>query len=190
LLDAIFDVDHATVSDKLIRVQTNLSEFSMPGPDTGGAKPPDDGLDDFALGGAIGHLLRRCQQRAVDIFVEEVGADGPTPRQFAILLSVHQNDGLNQTDLVRLSGIDRSTLAEILRRLVDRGLIRRERTSEDQRTNALHITPAGETALRAAFPAMVRAQERIFAPIAPERRGECVALLELLAGLDGAPRNG
>jgi DNA-binding MarR family transcriptional regulator len=159
-------------------------------PDGGGAEAGGDGLDDFALGGAIGHLLRRCQQRAVDIFVEEVGTGGPTPRQFAVLLSVYQNDGLNQTDLVRLSGIDRSTLAEILRRLVGRGLIRRERTTNDLRTNALHITPAGQAMLRAAFPAMVRAQERIFSPIAPGRRGELVALLELLAGFDEAPAHG
>jgi len=160
----------------------------MPGPESGSPDSASDGLADFSLAHAIGHLLRRCQQRAVDIFVEEIGADGATPRQFAILLSVFQNAGLNQTDLVRLSGIDRSTLAEILGRLVERGLIRRERTSADQRTNALYITPNGETMLRAAFPAMVRAQERIFAPIPPGRRREVVAALELLAGLDGADR--
>ena len=162
----------------------------MPGPESGGGDPASDGLAlaDFSLAHAIGHLLRRCQQRAVDIFVEEIGADGPTPRQFAILLSVLQNAGLNQTDLVRLSGIDRYTLAEILGRLVERGLIRRERTSADQRTNALFITPNGEAMLRAAFPAMARAQERIFAPILPGRRKEVVAALELLAGLDGADR--
>jgi DNA-binding MarR family transcriptional regulator len=160
----------------------------MPGPESGGTDPASDGVADFSLAHAIGHLLRRCQQRAVDIFVEEIGADGPTPRQFAILLSVFQHPGLNQTDLVRLSGIDRSTLAEILGRLVERGLIRRERTSADQRTNALFITPAGEAMLRAAFPAMVRAQERIFAPIPPGRRQEVVAALELLAGLDSQSR--
>jgi DNA-binding MarR family transcriptional regulator len=157
----------------------------MPGPDADGQRPLGDDLADFSLTGAIGHLLRRCQQRAVDIFAEEVGPEGPTPRQFAILVSVLQNPGLNQTDLVRLSGIDRSTLAEILGRLVDRGLIRRERTTEDQRTNALYVTSAGRAMLQAALPAVERAQERIFAPIPPARRPEVVAALESLAGLDG-----
>jgi DNA-binding MarR family transcriptional regulator len=147
-----------------------------------------EGVEDFSLAHAVGHLLRRCQQRAVDIFVEEIGADGPTPRQFAVLLCVFQHPGLNQTDLVRLSGIDRSTLAEILGRLVDRGLIRRERTTADQRTNALFLTTEGEAMLRAAYPAMVRAQQRIFAPIPPARRREVVAALELLAGLDAPER--
>ena len=75
--------------------------------------------------------------------MEEVGEDGPTPRQFAVLLSVHQNPGVSQTDLVRTTGIDRSTLTEILRRLGRRGLIRRERQPEDRRTNALHLTEDG-----------------------------------------------
>ena len=99
----------------------------------------------YQLHAAVGHLLRRSQQRAVDLFVEEVGEDGPTPRQFAVLLSVHQNPGVSQTDLVRTTGIDRSTLTEILRRLGRRGLIRRERQPGDRRTNALHLTAEGQT---------------------------------------------
>lgn len=151
---------------------------------TGKSGPPT--INDFSLSGQPGHLLRLCQQRAVDLFAEEVGENGPTPRQFAILLSAYQKPGLNQTDLVRLSGIDRSTLTEVLRRLVDRGLIRRERIRTDLRTNALYITPDGEDALRRALPGVVRAQERILAPIAGDRRDELVQTLGRLSD----PANG
>ena len=136
----------------------------------------------YLLRHAPGHLIRRAQQRAVDLFVDEVGEDGPTPRQFAVLLNVHQNDGINQTDLVRLSGIDRSTLTEILRRLVERGWITRRRMESDQRTNALSTTAAGDDVLIGAFDAMVRAQERILEPVPPHRREEAINLLALLAG--------
>ena len=142
----------------------------------------------YALHGAAGHLLRRSQQRAVDLFVEEVGEDGPTPRQFAVLLSVHQNPGISQTDLVRMTGIDRSTLTEILRRLGRRGLIRRERQPEDRRTNALHLTGAGESAMRAAIDAVERAQERILEPIPAAERAAAMRVLERLAGTDVAER--
>lgn len=141
-----------------------------------------DPLKSYALGHAPGHLIRRAQQRAVDLFVDEVGEDGPTPRQFAVLLNVHQNDGINQTDLVRLSGIDRSTLTEILRRVVERGWISRRRMENDQRTNALSITDTGEAALTGAFDAMIRAQDRILEPVPPERRRDAIDLLALLAG--------
>ena len=155
-----------------------------------GATPANDvtvqqDANNYDLHGAVGHLLRRSQQRAIDLFVEEVGEDGPTPRQFAVLLSVHQNPGVSQTDLVRLTGIDRSTLTEILRRLGRRGLIRRERQAEDRRTNALHLTREGLTAMESAIGAVERAQERILEPIPAGERRAAMRVLEALAGLDG-----
>ena len=143
----------------------------------------DTTIEEFSLGGVPGHLLRRCQQRAVDLFVEEVGEGGPTPRQFAVMLGVHQNPGISQTDLVRHSGIDRSTLTEILRRLVDRGLIRRERTPSDKRANALYITGDGDHVLDRVLPAVARAQRRILEPIPAEHRAPLMHALALLAGL-------
>lgn len=155
-----------------------------------GADPANDvtvqtDADDYDLHGAVGHLLRRSQQRAVDLFVEEVGEDGPTPRQFAVMVSVHQNPGVSQTDLVRMTGIDRSTLTEILRRLGRRGLVRRERQARDRRTNALHLTAEGRTAMEAAIDAVERAQERILKPIPAGERRAAMRVLERLAGLDG-----
>ena len=139
----------------------------------------------YDLHAAAGHLLRRSQQRAVDLFVEEVGEHGPTPRQFAVLLSVHQNPGINQTDLVRMTGIDRSTLTELLRRLGRRGLVRRERQPEDRRTNALHLTAGGRGAMKAAIDAVERAQKRILEPIPAAERPAAMRVLERLAGLGG-----
>jgi DNA-binding MarR family transcriptional regulator len=143
-------------------------------------------IDQFAMTVQAGHLIRRCQQRAVDLFTEEVssdlGDDGPTPRQFAVLLAAHQEPGINQTDLVRKSGIDRSTLTEILRRLIDRKLIRREKSPTDGRTNALFITKQGETLVQRALPAVIRAQQRILEPIAQGQMEDVMAALEILAG--------
>ena len=141
--------------------------------------------DGYELHAAAGHLLRRAQQRAVDLFVDEVGEAGPTPRQFAVLLGVHQNPGISQTELVGLTGIDRSTLTEILRRLGRRGLVRRERRTADRRTNALHLTPPGRGAMEAAIDAVARAQERIMAPVPAAERATAMRLLERLAGLGG-----
>ena len=130
-----------------------------------------------------GHLLRRCQQRAVDLFAAELGEDGPTPRQFALLLCIRQNPGATQIELVRLSGIDRSTLAEILRRLLKRGLVARKRTEGDQRANALTLTAEGEALLARAMPAVAAVQERILAPIPRAERKRLIALLGLIADL-------
>ena len=130
-----------------------------------------------------GHLLRRCQQRAVDLFTVEVGEGGPTPRQFALMLCIQQNPGASQIELVRRSGIDRSTLAEMVPRLVKRGLVARQRTKDDQRANALRLTAAGEAMLARAVPAVAAAQERILAPIPAAQRKRLIKLLGLIADL-------
>jgi DNA-binding MarR family transcriptional regulator len=135
----------------------------------------------YVLGDAPGHLLRRCQQRAVEIFMEEIGTTRLTPRQFALLLTLAQRPGLTQTELVEETGIDRSTVGDMVDRLVRRGLVRRRRSGRDQRANTLAILPAGAAALREALPAVERAQERIMAPLPPAMRSDFMAALRLMA---------
>ena len=104
----------------------------------------------YSLKGSPGHLLRRAQQYAHDLYSKEVGASGPTPRQFEVLHVVSQNPQLSQTDLVRHTGIDRSTLADMIARMIKKGLLSRKRTKEDARANAVSLTPAGRRILKAA----------------------------------------
>lgn len=146
------------------------------------ADPLTQVINDFTLNSVAGHLIRRCQQRAVDLFVDEVGEDGPNPRQFAVLISVFQNPGMSQTALVEASGIDRSTLTEVLRRMIDRGMISRSRTPTDMRANALFLTEDGRKALEGAFEAAERAQRRILAPVPEADRSAAINILTALAG--------
>lgn len=105
-----------------------------------------------------GHLLRRAQQYAHDLYANAVGADGPTPRQFEVLHVVSKNEGLSQTDLVRTTGIDRSTLADMIARMLSKGLLSRSRTKEDARANAVSITAAGRRVLNSAMGGVARAE--------------------------------
>jgi DNA-binding MarR family transcriptional regulator len=137
---------------------------------------------DYMLGDTPGHLLRRCQQRAVEIFMDEVGSMRVTPRQFAILLTLANQTGITQTELVDETGIDRSTVGDMIDRLVRRGLVKRRRSGHDQRANALAITPAGLALVHEARPAVERAQERIMMPLPAAMRQDFVAALRLMAG--------
>lgn len=142
-------------------------------------------ISKYDLGSAPGHLIRRAQQRAVEFYVAEVGEDGPTPQQFAVLLNVFQNPGMSQTDLVQASAIDRSTLAEILRRMVARELVSRTRRPGDQRAYALSLTTDGLRMLEHAFAAALRAQRRILEPVPPAERPAAMAILATIAGFGG-----
>ena len=103
------------------------------------------------------HLLHRAGQCAGDLFAEEV-VIALTPRQFAALLTISKEEGLSQTDLVELTGIDSSTLADIIRRMMKKGLILRRRTKADARVYAVKLTEEGANArLLAALPETKRA---------------------------------
>lgn len=127
------------------------------------------------------HLIRISLKRAYDIFLEEVGGAGLTPPQFSVVLAVHQNAGIKQNDLVKLTGSDRSTVAELVGRLVARGFLVRKRLKDDQRVNRLLTTEEGETSLRNAISGAITAEERIIAPIPKDKREYFIDCLKLIA---------
>ena len=144
-------------------------------------------IDGIALHETPGHLLRRAQQRAVDLFVQAVGEQGLRPPQFALLLAAYQNPQANQSELVRLTGIDRSTAADMITRLAGRGLIRRVRTEADGRANRLSVTATGVAAVEAAADRVERAQENIVAPIPAGQRAQFLKNLSRIADLPDLP---
>ncbi len=110
---------------------------------------------------SITHLLHRACQVADGIFNEEAGKTGLTTRQFAVLTAVANNRDVSQTGLVQLTGIDRSTVAEIVKRLLKRGLLKRKRTRLDARAYAVRLTEEGEALMVEAAPAARSAEERL-----------------------------
>jgi DNA-binding MarR family transcriptional regulator len=92
------------------------------------------------------HLLHRAGQLADDLFSRAVGDLGITARQYVVLSVVDGLEDPSQTTLCQNTGIDRSTLADIVRRLVGRGLLRRRRTRSDARMYAVRITSVSATA--------------------------------------------
>lgn len=128
------------------------------------------------------HLLHRAGQCAGDMFSEQVVTGNLTPRQFAILLTISQEEGLSQTDVVERTGIDRSTLADIIRRMLKKGLIRRRRTRQDARVYAVRLTDEGREALTAAEPAAVQADTQLLAALPEAKRAEFLESLSTIVG--------
>lgn len=134
------------------------------------------------------HLIHRALQLALDIYSREVGSDGLTQRQFAVLEAVSLRAGLTQTDLVKATGIDRSTLADLVARMAQRGLLSRERSTLDARAMAVRLTPEGDAALADARPRVVEADRQIMALLPKGRRETFLEILAELAGAaDAAP---
>jgi DNA-binding MarR family transcriptional regulator len=109
-----------------------------------------------------------------------------TPRQLAVLTTVAQNEGVSQTRLVDRTGIDRSTLADIVRRMQRKGLLQRRRTKEDARAYAVKLTEEGRRLLRLAEPLARRVDDRILEALPVRQREQFVD--DLLAIVDTLQR--
>jgi DNA-binding MarR family transcriptional regulator len=140
-----------------------------------------------ALGGSVTHLLHRALQLALDFHAEAAGPSAITQRQYTVLTAAAEGDGVTQNDLVRATGIDRSTLADLVARMLAKGLLVRERSPTDARANHVRLSEAGREALgRGARPA-AEADARLLAVLSPKKRASFIATLATLAAAADGP---
>jgi DNA-binding MarR family transcriptional regulator len=137
----------------------------------------------FDLHALPGHLLRRCHQRSQEIFARHVG-DDLTRQQAALLIVLAQNAGASQRDLVAATGIDKSTLQEMLGRLIARGWAMRERDPGDRRAWTIRITDGGTALLSRHREAFDRTQREILAPLPADDHAPFLRSLRILAGFE------
>jgi DNA-binding MarR family transcriptional regulator len=140
-------------------------------------KPSND------LDGSPVHLLHRAAQCAEMIYHAEVHLSGLTSRQLAVLMTVAQDEGLSQTAVVDRTGIDRTTVGEMLRRLQRKGLLQRRRTREDARAYAVKLTDEGRRVLHTAEPLAETVDERILEPLSGTRRAQFIGALQTIASI-------
>ena len=139
-------------------------------------------LANFDLLDAPGHLLRRNHQRSYEIFTRVVG-DEVTRQQMAMLIALAKRSGASQRDLVEATGIDKSTLKEMLGRMVTKGWVNRSKDPNDSRAWTMRVTAAGEAVIAGKLDAVEAAQEEIVAPLPDKYRAVFLQSLRILVGL-------
>lgn len=143
-----------------------------------GTKSPD-----MPLWARPGYLLRRLHQIHYALFFEECAAFDITPVQYGLLTTLSLNPDLDQNSIGRELGIDRTNVADVLARLAKRGLVERHRSKEDKRMVLARLTPAGRRITDEMYGAMLKAQNRLLAPLRPgERKAFIDTLLQLIEG--------
>jgi DNA-binding MarR family transcriptional regulator len=133
------------------------------------------------LAGSATHLLHRALQLALDYHSEAAGSGAVTQRQYTVLAAAAANDGLTQNDLVRATGIDRSTLADLVARMLVKGLLVRERSATDGRANSVRLSQAGRAALSAGAEPVSLADDRLLAVLSPKKREGFLKTLSAVA---------
>lgn len=141
--------------------------------DEGGTRP---GRRRYALDGQVGFLLRRAQQRHLNIFAGLM-AEGLTPQQFAALAKLAETGPTSQNALGRQTAMDNSTINGVVKRLSQRGLIEKFSDPQDNRLHMLRLTDEGARVHARVLPL---AMEITRLTLAPLTRSEQQSLLRIL----------
>lgn len=126
------------------------------------------------------HMLHRAGQCAEVLFGSATAAYKLTPRQFAVLLTIVGDEGLNQTAIVERTGIDRSTMADMVKRLSKKGLLQRRRTRVDARAYAIKLTDEGKRLVKAVEPLANRVDDKLLKTLSAARSTAFLRSLETI----------
>lgn len=135
-----------------------------------------------------GHLIRHLQQHSNAVFQKHAGnlPTAITSVQFAALVAVAREPGMDQARLAEVISYDRATIGEVVKRLVHKGLIARGVNGMDRRARTLTLTPAGQNALAHAGPMVADLQKNILNELSPTERAQFITLAKKALGLSDA----
>lgn len=123
------------------------------------------------------YLLRQAHQRATACFQEVMTGDDLTPTQHAVLATLLRNGAMSQNHLGRVTQMDPSTISLVVKALLKRELVKRERSKTDQRMTMITMTNKGVHYTLPLLDASMEVARRLLAPLSP---AEQATLLELL----------
>ncbi|MGE0024243.1 MAG: MarR family winged helix-turn-helix transcriptional regulator [Hyphomicrobium sp.] len=134
------------------------------------------------LGQSPLHLFHRAVQVVTEIYQAEMSSYDLTARQYAVLFALAHSEGMSQSKLVDATGIDRSTMADIVRRMLKKGIIQRKRDKDDARAYEVKITDEGVRLFKAVTPIVRRIEDKLMSQLNGKRADEFIANLGLIVG--------
>jgi DNA-binding MarR family transcriptional regulator len=124
-----------------------------------------------------GHLLRRAQQLHQVVWTRDVSAEISSV-QFAALVVLARRPDASQRDLGRALDLDRSTIADLVKRMTRHGLIDCAQDATDRRRHVLRLTTRGRTALKSLRPRVDAIEPELTGALTVAERAELRRLLQ------------
>lgn len=131
----------------------------------------------FDLGRSLGFLAGQLSKSMTAQFNDALAEHGLTTTQWGVLACLWHEDGLTQTELSRRTNIDTATLAEMLKRMTARGLVRRERDPNNNRFQRVYLTSLDSDLRDASAASAAGINERALVNFSPTDRKQLIALL-------------
>jgi DNA-binding MarR family transcriptional regulator len=138
-------------------------------------------LQNGLLPGLIGSHLRRAENAVFERFQRIVADFGITPSEFGILLLIHENSGLSQSELGKAIRADRSTVVALIDRFEERKMVVRKASPIDRRCHALQLTEKGEKTMQELIPRVRSHEKSVAANLSREEQAQLIDLLNRIA---------
>ncbi|WP_052440857.1 MarR family winged helix-turn-helix transcriptional regulator [Streptacidiphilus anmyonensis] len=130
-----------------------------------------------------GQLIRIAQQVHTRLWAEHVGAELTAP-QYAALIALALEPGADQRTVGERASLDKATMAEMVGRLVRRGLVLRRRDPADGRRKLLTLSPHGEQVMQEASTGVAVVQRELLVPLSEPERSELMMALARMARME------
>lgn len=115
----------------------------------------------------VGNLIRRAQQLHLATWARVADPD-ITSTQYSILAVLERLGEASQRELGDEVDLDRSTIADLVRRMEKSGLITRQRAAADARRNVVALTEHGAAEHARLAPRVVEVQRELTAGLADD----------------------
>ena len=127
----------------------------------------------FLLTKVSRQYLQRFEQHA-----QEIALTLPTCK---VLANIERNEGINQTKLTELTGLDQMAIVRILDRLEADGLVERRPDPADRRARCLYLTAKAAPTLHEIWRLAAQTRAEVFAGVKPNERDVFLDVLAQLA---------
>ena len=99
---------------------------------------------------------------------EKMDTDGLSNVQSKVCIAIYNDPGLSQDDVARVLGMDTSSIAKLIAKLMDGKYVTRQTNPQDRREYKLYLEERGETATLELVSYLNEFQERFITSIRPE----------------------
>jgi DNA-binding MarR family transcriptional regulator len=121
-------------------------------------------IETFSLDESLGFWLYRSHiqvSASLRHAFQDAGHD-LTPEQWAVLLGLWEEEGLNQSQLGEKTFKDRHNITRILRQLDRRGYIEKLHDKKDKRAFRVYLSPVGHSLLKELKPIVLTHRDRLY----------------------------
>ena len=145
-------------------------------------RTPAARLTESPMHGILGYQIAQAAIVTDHIFDTQVGRPGDLRKvEFTILALVQGNPGVTARQLARALAVTPPNIAVWLERLVSRGYVARERSTQDARVQHIRCTPAGARLVSKAVQQVVQAEADALHTLSTAERAMLVELLHKVA---------